>query len=297
MPQDTHEWWALLRGVALLNMLAWAGVAVWLWRERERVPPETWQHWRWQLLLSAGYVAGCAWRSMMPVYDVPRLVLVDSFWSSVIVGRSVATLAELCFAAQWALLLRALSRMAACSTALTVSRLLLPLIAVAELFSWYSVLTTSNAGHVVEETLWGLCALLLVLACATLWPRIDRGQRPLLGAAGAAALAYAAYMFGVDVPMYWSRWVADDLAGRGTLGLIDGAVDAATRWVVSHHWDHWRGEALWMTSYFSVAVWLSIALVAASTLRWRPAQTRSGAPMALRLSGAWLRRTVSANDR
>jgi hypothetical protein len=177
-------------------MLAWAGVAVWLWRERERVPPETWQHWRWQLLLSAGYVAGCAWRSMMPVYDVPRLVLVDSFWSSVIVGRSVATLAELCFAAQWALLLRALSRMAACSTALAVSRLLLPLIAVAELFSWYSVLTTSNAGHVVEETLWGLCALLLVLACAALWPRIDRGQRPLLGAAGAAALAYAAYMFG-----------------------------------------------------------------------------------------------------
>jgi hypothetical protein len=234
---------------------------------------------------------------MMPVYDVPRLVLVDSFWSSVIVGRSVATVAELCFAAQWALLLRALSRTTGCATGLAVSRLLLPLIAMAEVFSWYSVLTTSNAGHVVEETLWGLCALLLVLSFAALWPRLERGQRPLVAVGGAAALAYAAYMFGVDVPMYWARWAADELAGRGTLGVIEGAVDASTRWVVSHHWDHWRGEALWMTSYFSVAVWLSIALVAASTLRWRRAQASPGTPASLRMSRGWPRRTVSASDR
>jgi hypothetical protein len=39
-----------------------------------------------------------------------------------------------------------------------------------------------------------------------------------------------------------------------------GAADAASRWTVSHDWAHWRSEVVWMTLYFSVAVWISIAL-------------------------------------
>ena len=284
MLQSTHEWWALLRTVAALNVLAWLAVAVWMWRTRHSASPEAWQHRRWQLLLSAGYVLGCGWRSLMPVYDVPRLVLVDSFWSSVIVGRGVATLAELCFAAQWALLLRAVSHGAGCATGLAVSRAVLPLIATAELFSWYSVLTTSNVGHVIEESLWGLCAALLLLSLALAWPNVERTQRPLLALCGSAALIYAAYMFGVDVPMYWSRWLADNAVGRGTLSLADGLVDASTRWVVSHRWEDWRGEVIWMTAYFSVAVWLSIALVLVPVLRRREAQAMSKAPMGVRVS-------------
>lgn len=50
----------------------------------------------------------------------------------------------------------------------SVSRLVIPLIALAECFSWYSVLTTSNLGHVVEETLWGLTAALLVATLVTI---------------------------------------------------------------------------------------------------------------------------------
>ena len=42
---------------------------------------------------------------MLQVCDVPRMCLFDSWFSSVIVGRSVATIAELCFVAQWSLLL------------------------------------------------------------------------------------------------------------------------------------------------------------------------------------------------
>lgn len=263
MVVDTLAWWTLLRGVAVVNALAWLALALWLWRSRQRFPPDAWLQQRWQLLLSAGYVLGCGWRSFLPVFDVPRLVMVDSFWSSVIVGRSVATVAELCFAAQWALLLRAVSRATACGPGLQVSRVVLPMIAVAELFSWYSVLTTSNIGHVVEEALWGLCALLLVLSLALLWPRVQPRWRPLLLAWALAGVVYVLYMFGVDVPMYWSRWLADEAAGRPYLSVVQGLADTAGRWVVSHHWEHWRSEMLWMTAYFSLAVWLSITLVVA----------------------------------
>ena len=97
-----------------------------------------------QLLLSAVYVAGCAFRSVLPVVDIPRLVLIDSRLSSVLVGRSVATVAELCFAAQWALLLhRRLPQRQPIRKAVALA--LLPLIVLAEGCSWYAVLTTGNA--------------------------------------------------------------------------------------------------------------------------------------------------------
>jgi hypothetical protein len=267
VPQSTFEWWALLRAAATLNVLAWLVVAAWIWQTRTQGTPELQRLRRWQLLLSAGYVLGCAWRSWMPVYDVPRLVMVNSFWSSVVVGRSVATLAELCFAAQWALLLRNVSRTAGDSVGLWLSRTLVPLILLAETFSWYSVLTTSNIGHVVEESLWGVCAAMLLGSFVLAWPRVDRSLRPLLALWCTAAFFYALYMFSVDVPMYWARWLADDALGRGLVGVADGWVDASTRWVVSHRWEDWRGEAVWMTTYFSVAVWISLTLAMVPALR------------------------------
>ena len=47
------------------------------------------------LLLCAAYVFGCAFRSFLPRADVQRICLFDTWLSSVVVGRSVATLAEL----------------------------------------------------------------------------------------------------------------------------------------------------------------------------------------------------------
>lgn len=260
MTSHTELWWTLLRTVAVVNVLAWGAAAWWLWRSRERWPPESWLERRWQLLLSAGYVLGCGWRCMLPVYDVQRLVMVDSFWSSVLVGRTVATLAKLCFAAQWALLLRQASRATGSASGLALSHAVLPLIAVAELFSWHAVLTTSNFGHVVEESLWALCAALLVLSLLRLWPQVDAKRRPLWALWCVAGTAYVAYMLTVDVPMYWSRWVADEALGRSYLGLAQGLEDAAGRWVVSSDWAHWRTEVVWMSTYFSLAVWLSISL-------------------------------------
>jgi hypothetical protein len=136
-----------------------------------------------------------------------------------------------------------------------------PLIVVAETFSWYAVLTTSNIGHVVEETLWGLTAGLLVLSLVAIWPRCDTRLRVLLGAICAAGLAYIVFMFLVDVPMYWSRWMEEQAAGRHQLSIVQGLLDVSERRVVSHHWDDWKSEIAWMSLYFSVAVWLSIALV------------------------------------
>ena len=54
------------------------------------------------LFLCAAYVFGCAFRSFLPRADVQRICLFDTWLSSVTVGRTVATIAEVAFAAQWA---------------------------------------------------------------------------------------------------------------------------------------------------------------------------------------------------
>lgn len=272
MPTPAFAWWAVLCTVAALNVAAWAVSARVMRRPSE--PADAGHHGfrRLQLLLSAGYVAGCAWRWVLPVYDVQRLTLVDSWWSSVIVGRSVATVAELCFAAQWALLMHAAARGGDSALARLASRLILPLIVVAEACSWYAVLTTSNLGHVIEETLWGASAALVVIGLLAAATRLEHQARLFALACSVAGLAYVVYMFGIDVPMYWARWQADEAEGRAYLDVAQGLADASGRWTVSHHWDHWRSEVVWMTLYFSVAVWVSIGLAHAPA--WRPAVRR-----------------------
>jgi hypothetical protein len=128
----------------------------------------------------------------------------------------------------------AISRVTGSGVGHVTSVVVVPLIAIAELCSWYSVLTTSNLGHVIEESIWGLSAGLLVMSLLWIWPRVSRSMRPLLAAWCAAGVAYVAFMFLVDVPMYWSRWMADEASGRGYLSLSQGLLDVSGRWVVSH---------------------------------------------------------------
>lgn len=254
----TLHWWTLLCGVALVNVAAWLATAATV---RRTALHGTGDSRHTQLLLSAGYVFGCAYRSLLPVYDVQRLCLVDSWLSSVIVGRSVATVAELCFVAQWSVLLREAAVTAGSPAVLRVSRTLLPMIVVAEVCSWHAVLTTANLGHVIEETLWGTSAALVTGGLWALRRTSATRLRPLLKFFCAAGAAYVAYMFAVDVPMYWARWIADEAQGRPYLPLLDGVFDAALRRVVSYRWEDWRTEVVWMSLYFSAAVWLSVGLV------------------------------------
>jgi hypothetical protein len=255
------SWWHFLCAAAALNILVLFLSGITLKHRTHVWSPEAYSMRRVQLLLCAVYVFGCAFRSAFPVYDIQRLCIVDSWLSSVMVGRAVATVAELCFVAQWALMLRGISRAAGSVVGNISSMALVPLIAIAEVCSWYSVLTTSNIGHVAEESIWGLAVALLVASLAMILPRCTAARRPLLLACFVAGSIYVAYMFLVDVPMYWSRWIADEVSGRHFMSVAQGAHDASVRWVVSHRWQDWKSEVVWMSLYFSVAVWISIALV------------------------------------
>jgi hypothetical protein len=259
-------WWMVLCGVAVCNFCGWRLSAGAVARRRDTVEPTRYQVQVWQLVLSAVYVLGCGFRSVLPRADVQRIGLYDSWISSVMVGRSVATVAELCFAAQCALLLHQLARDGGSRVGVVVSWLLVPLIVVAEVCSWYAVLSTCYLGNALEESIWALCAALLVISFIALWPRCPSVYRPFLAAALLLGAGYVAFMCMVDVPMYLSRWLADEASGRAYLTLGQGLQDAWARRSITFEWDAWQPEIPWMTLYFSVGVWCSIALAHAPWL-------------------------------
>lgn len=253
------RWWVLLTLVSSTNVALW----FLLYREFGQQPVAGLggaSDIRLMLLLCAGYVFGCAFRSVLPRADVQRICLFDTWLSSVLVGRSVATVAELCFAAQWAIILSQLGQMAGADTTLTAAWSIVPLIVVAECFSWYAVLTKNYLGNAIENSIWAVAFLIVGIALCRLLPEFNGPVRWALIAAIAGIVLYLAFLVTVDVPMYLSRWRADLAGGGKLLGLFEGLRDVSTRWVVTHDVAHWKGEIAWMSLYFSAAVWASLAL-------------------------------------
>jgi len=258
-------WWGFLTLVSGANIVFW----FLLYRQFQGQPvgvlgdaPQTGA----MLALCAAYVFGCAFRSVLPRADIQRICLVDSWLSSVVVGRSVATVAEVCFAAQWAIILGQLGAAAHADTALNAARIIVPLIIVAELFSWYAVLTTNVLGNAIENSLWAVTFGVIGIGLGRLLPEFNGPVRWLLIAGLIGIACYLAFLIVIDVPMYLSRWRSDHAAGTPRLRPLEGLRDAATRWVVTHDFAHWKDEIAWMSLYFSAAVWASLALCVLSSL-------------------------------
>ncbi len=251
-------WWAMLTLVSGINIAAW----ILMYRELHaagtsgRVPGM-----EIMLLLSAAYVFGCAFRSFLPRADVQRICLFDTWLSSVAVGRSVATVAEVCFAAQWTMILLQLGTdvgggdggdRGVGDRAADPDRGMLFLvrgrddqISLQRRREFASGRSPSSSSAI------GLCRLL---------PEFNGAVRVVLGIAVIGIVFYIVFLMTVDVPMYLKRWRAVVAGGNRILRPMEGLRDVSTRWIVTHDISEWREEIAWMSLYFSAAVWASLAL-------------------------------------
>ena len=259
MSPAVQAWWLFLVTASAVNAAAWLGAARVLRRRAPSLDPEALGARRRLLGLALVYVIGCGFRSVFPRADVQRIVLVDSWLSSVTLGRCVATVAELCFAIQWALWLHELGRDSRSRVTSALAALLVPLIVFAEISSWFAVISTSFLGNAMEQSTWASCGLLITIA---LWPLRnceDPRQRTFIRAAMAICIAFVTFMVNVDVPMYWGRWRLQQASGHELLGWAEGLHAAANVWVVTHAFVDWQDEMAWMALYFSLGVLISIA--------------------------------------
>jgi len=252
-------WWAFLTLASSANIALWF-VLYWEFNGQAIKSANSAPSVQLMVFLSAAYVFGCAFRSVLPRADVQRICLFDTWLSSVVVGRSVATVAEMCFAMQWAIALYQLANIAAVGTTLYVAWAIVPMILVAQCCSWYGVLTTNCLANAVENSIWAVAFLLVGIGLCLLLPEYDGSLRLGLIVAIIGITGYLAFLVAVDVPMYLNRWRLGRAVGHSTFSPLEGLRDARTRWIVTHDFAQWRGEIAWMSLYFTAAVWASLAL-------------------------------------
>src|ERR1700743_1991715 len=203
-------WWVFLTLVSGANIAIWFLLYDWFYDQPAAGHASD---LKLMLLLCAAYVFGCAFRSVLPRADVQRICLFDHWTSSVFVGRSVATVAEVCFVAQWAIILARIGELTGAETTVNAALVIVPLIIVAECFSWYAVLTTNYLFNAVENSLWAVAFAIVGGALARLLPEFHGPVRWVLTGSIVGIAFYLAFLVTVDVPMYLSRWRA---------GLDDG---------------------------------------------------------------------------
>jgi hypothetical protein len=172
----------------------------------------------------------------------------------------VATVAEVCFAAQWAIILHQLGTMTGADTTLNAAWVIVPLILIAECFSWHAVLTTNYLGNAIENSIWAVCFFIVGIGLCRLLPEFDGLVRVILAITIIGIAGYLAFLMTIDVPMYLSRWRAEMAVGSKPMRPLEGLRDVSTRWVVTHDLAEWKDEIAWMSLYFSMAVWASLAL-------------------------------------
>src|SRR5215472_12506292 len=198
-------WWALLTLASSLNIALW----FLLFRQFRIEPTASFgagSNIDLMLFLCAAYVFGCAFRSFLPRADVQRICLFNTWLSSVVVGRSVATVAEICFAAQWAIVLYQLGLATGADTTLNIAWAVTPLILIAEGFSWYAVLTTNYLGSAIENSIWAIAFFAVGIGLCRSLPDFDGPVRVVLAIAIVGIAGYLTFLVTVDVPMYLNRW-------------------------------------------------------------------------------------------
>ena len=277
-------WWALLTSISALNIVAWIMVARRFSRRTSSLDARQRAARRWQRVLSAMFVLGCAFRSLLPRAEGQRIVLFDSWISAVVISRAVATVAELSMVAQWTIFLREYARGVDAKLARVLSYFPIGLIAMAEVFSWYTTLTTNFFGSIVEESTWAVAAALIIIGFCSIWGRYQGARQRLLSLVIAAQTVYFVFMCSVDVPMYRRRWRADQAHSKQYLSVADGWRDASSRWIVTRAWSDWRDEMPWMSLYFTAGVWISLGLVRTPPFRdAEPATASVSAPVPSRV--------------
>jgi hypothetical protein len=257
MDYQTLVWWSCLKGIALFNLGLWIFTAVAAPNVSHNPSAQ------WHRLLSLIYTTVCAFRSFYPRVDLERVVMVDHWLSSIVLGRSSATLAELACAVQVGLFLWDVGDNHGLHWPRYVGVAIVPLIFIAQCCCWAGVLTLDHMWHASEESLWAICALLVAGVSVEMY----YFEIASCWAAGLATMLCATLFYVtavVDVPMYLRR--ASSLSSSSNKrkqfrSFSEGIRSATFDRMPTGTWDVWMHEVGWMTPYFSLAVWGSIGLV------------------------------------
>lgn len=251
----TIIWWRILSTIGLLNIAIW-GVCYVHITSQEFVSPYHYPH----LYLSGIYTVVCAFRSIWPRIDLERYVLIDHWVSSIVLGRSAATIAEISFALQMKIFLDELCALSGDSQFAQYTFVIVISLSLAQVFCWLGVITLNHLGHAIEESIWGLTFIIISIGIARSISTLEGTWLIIAWISLMATTIYVIFMCVIDIPMYLKKWTIDRHKQNRTLHFKSGFKDALTSRKATRAWSTWKPEVAWLTGYFSCAVWLSLSL-------------------------------------
>ena len=290
----TLRWWLVLSTIAIINIGLWSysyiiltanddddadqeDIATSKVNDNNDDGSDSSRHpyQRYHLFLSGIYVFVCAYRSFLPRIDLERYCLFDTCLSSIFLGRLAATIAELAFSMQLSLFLYHVGEVFGHPWTQRLALCLVPAIAIAQCLCWCGVVTLNHLYHAIEESIWAVSSLFIGMAMlALVIYQPDCCFR--VGIAGViGCTAFFIFMITVDVPMYVRRWretqhnmMHSKEKKLAYMNSFEGSIDAMERRVVTKSWHVWKEETMWLTGYFSTAVWLSLLMIHKSIQDW-----------------------------
>lgn len=185
------------------------------------------------------------YRSLFMHDVVERKAFTNSFFSSAIFGRTMATIGEISFMRLF-LLYKAANEF---SNLKEVFDLLYYGIWIAECLCYIAVFTKNQIFHFYENSIWTIVfsSFLPILYSYSMYSELI------------LVLIYVVYMISTDLPMYFNAWKTGE-CGR-VLSLYEGVIDCFTNREVTKDDSFWIRHMEYMTLNFTIVPLVSLYIV------------------------------------
>src|SRR5262249_32275162 len=114
----------------------------------------------------------------------------------------------------WAIALHRLGTMTGADTTLNAAWAIVPLILIAECFSWHAVLTKKYFANAIENSIWALAFFIVAVGLGRLLPEFDGAGRVVLVVAIIGIGGYLAFLAARAIPMLLSGSAASQAISR-----------------------------------------------------------------------------------
>lgn len=224
------------------------------------------------LILVFLFVAVCAIRSIWPRTDSYKLCFYNNSISIPVVGRILATFAEMSFVTLLVIITNIILDDSTDGSILfsilkKYNYLLIPMIFCAQIFCWIGVTTIRPIFNAIEESLWAVLGSSKIIIFSLIYynlinrtnltPKINHIKfiSPIIIV---SCLFYVLFMVKHDIPMYIKRYRENK---DEPLNFIDGIKELSRCNKISQSYSDWKEEIPWLTLYFTFAVWFVIIIL------------------------------------
>ena len=215
------------------------------------------------------YTYICAIRAIWPRVEGPNICLSNEFISLPIIGRTLATFAEVCFAVLFVMVTNKLILNSSKNNFLKNYNFLLYswngslvyLIVLAQIFCWIGIITTNPKYNVYEESIWTFFGISKIIIYFLIYYHLGYKQKNLkytIPIILICLLVFIFFMIKVDVPMYMKR--ANEHKENKNLSFLQGIINICKCSKITCFYNDWKEDIPWLSAYFTFAVWFAFGL-------------------------------------